>query len=52
MIRPPSTTNHDGEISLGELDKAMTARREQMRERWRGRGGMARRTSSRRPRSE
>lgn len=31
--------NHDGEISLGELDKAVTARREQMRQHWRGRGG-------------
>ncbi len=32
-------TNKDGEISLAELDVAVTARREQMRERWRGRGG-------------
>jgi hypothetical protein len=31
--------NHDGDISLQELDKLMTARRQQMRERWRGRGG-------------
>jgi Ca2+-binding EF-hand superfamily protein len=32
-------TNSDGEISLAELEVAVTARREQMRERWRGRGG-------------
>lgn len=32
-------TNKDGEISLAELDVAVTARREKMRERWRGRGG-------------
>ena len=29
----------NGEISLAELDAAVTARRQQMRERWRGRGG-------------
>ena len=32
-------TNKDGEISLSELDAAMTARRDEMRARWRGRGG-------------
>ncbi len=32
-------TDKNGEISLAELDAAVTARREQMRERWRGRGG-------------
>ena len=32
-------TNHDGEISLAELDAAVSARRQKMRERWRGRGG-------------
>ncbi len=32
-------TDHDGYISLPELDAAMKARREQMRARWRGRGG-------------
>ena len=32
-------TNKDGEISLLELDAAVTARREQMREKWRGRRG-------------
>jgi hypothetical protein len=31
--------NKDGEISLEELDTAMQARREKMRERWRGMGG-------------
>jgi hypothetical protein len=31
--------NKDGEISLAELDAAMSSRREKMRERWRGRGG-------------
>ena len=31
--------NNDGEISNAELDKAMTKRREDMRARWRGRGG-------------
>jgi hypothetical protein len=31
-------TNKDGEISLAELDAAITARREKMRERWRGGG--------------
>lgn len=31
--------NKDGEISLAELDAAVTARREKMRERWRGHGG-------------
>lgn len=31
--------NHDGDISLAELDKAVTARRAEMRARWRGRGG-------------
>lgn len=31
--------NKDGEISLAELDKALKVRREQMRARWRGRGG-------------
>jgi hypothetical protein len=31
-------TNKDGDISLAELDKAVGDRREQMRERWRGRG--------------
>ncbi len=34
-------TNKDGEISLGELDVAVTARREKMRERWRGGHGSA-----------
>jgi hypothetical protein len=34
-------TNKDGEISLTELDTAMTARREQMREKWAGRHGAA-----------
>lgn len=29
-------TDHNGEISLGELDAANTARRQKMRERWRG----------------
>ena len=33
-------TNKDGEISLAELDAAVTARREQMRSRWRGRNGV------------
>lgn len=33
-------TNKDGEISLSELDAAVTARREQMRVRWRGRNGV------------
>lgn len=33
-------TDQNGEISLGELDAAVTARREQMRARWRGRGGV------------
>jgi len=32
-------TNKDGEISLAELDAAVSARREKMREKWRGRGG-------------
>jgi hypothetical protein len=32
-------TDKNGEISLAELEVAMTARREQMRQRWRGRGG-------------
>ena len=32
-------TDHNGEISLSELDAAVTARREEMRARWRGRGG-------------
>lgn len=32
-------TNNDGEISLAELDAAVTQRREKMRERWRGHGG-------------
>ena len=32
-------TNKDGDISLAELEVATTARREKMRERWRGRGG-------------
>jgi hypothetical protein len=32
-------TNNDGEISLAELEAAVTARREKMRERWRGRDG-------------
>ncbi|HEY5923229.1 MAG TPA: hypothetical protein VIV11_16230 [Kofleriaceae bacterium] len=32
-------TDKNGEISLAELDAAVTARREQMRARWRGRGG-------------
>lgn len=32
-------TNKDGEISLLELDAAVTARREKMREKWRGRQG-------------
>jgi Ca2+-binding EF-hand superfamily protein len=32
-------TDHDGEISLKELDTAVTKRREEMRQRWRGRGG-------------
>jgi hypothetical protein len=32
-------TDHDGQISLAELDAAVTARRQQMRARWRGRGG-------------
>ena len=32
-------TDHNGEISLGELDTAVTKRREEMRQRWRGRGG-------------
>lgn len=31
--------NKDGEISLAELDAAVTERREKMRARWRGRGG-------------
>jgi Ca2+-binding EF-hand superfamily protein len=31
----------NGEISLIELDTAVTARREQMREKWRGRQGAA-----------
>lgn len=31
-------TNKDGDISLAELETAVTARREQMRDRWRGRG--------------
>ncbi len=31
-------TNKDGEISLAELDKAVSERRDQMRDRWRGRG--------------
>ncbi|NVB84298.1 MAG: hypothetical protein HOV81_38330 [Kofleriaceae bacterium] len=31
--------NHDGDISLSELDKAVTTRRAEMRARWRGRGG-------------
>lgn len=29
-------TDHNGDISLGELEAAMTARRQQMREKWRG----------------
>lgn len=33
-------TDKNGEISLAELDAAVTARREQMRARWRGRGGV------------
>lgn len=32
-------TNKDGEISLAELDAAVTERRQKMRARWRGRGG-------------
>lgn len=32
-------TNKDGVISMDELDAAVTAKREQMRARWRGRGG-------------
>jgi hypothetical protein len=32
-------TDKDGVISLSELDAAVKARREQMRARWRGRGG-------------
>lgn len=32
-------TDHDGQISLAELDAAVTARREQLRARWRGPGG-------------
>jgi hypothetical protein len=32
-------TDHNGEISLGELDAAITQRRTEMRARWRGRGG-------------
>jgi len=32
-------TDKNGEISLGELDAAVTARREKMREKWRGRRG-------------
>jgi Ca2+-binding EF-hand superfamily protein len=32
-------SDKDGEISLKELDAAVTARRDQMRARWRGRGG-------------
>jgi hypothetical protein len=34
-------TDKNGEISLMELDTAVTARRERMRERWRGRQGAA-----------
>lgn len=34
-------TDNNGEISLQELDTAVTARREQMREKWRGRRGNA-----------
>src|SRR5258706_16477623 len=34
-------TNHDGVISDDELDVAMKARREQMREQWRGHRGSA-----------
>jgi Ca2+-binding EF-hand superfamily protein len=33
-------TDQNGEISLAELDAAMTARRERMRARWRGRDGV------------
>lgn len=29
-------TDNNGEVSLGELEAAMTARREEMRKRWRG----------------
>jgi hypothetical protein len=32
-------TDKNGEISLAELDAAVTARRDEMRARWRGRGG-------------
>ena len=32
-------TNKDGEISLAELDAAVSERRQKMRARWRGRGG-------------
>lgn len=32
-------TNKDGVISMDELDAAVTAKRDQMRARWRGRGG-------------
>ena len=32
-------TDHNGEISLSELDTAVTQRREEMRARWRGRNG-------------
>lgn len=32
-------TDKSGDISLAELETAMTARRQQMRQRWRGRGG-------------
>lgn len=32
-------TDHNGEISLGELDTAITARRAEMRAKWRGRNG-------------
>jgi hypothetical protein len=31
--------DHNGEISLAELDAAVQVRREQLRDRWRGRGG-------------
>jgi hypothetical protein len=32
-------TDHNGEISLSELDAAVTQRRNEMRARWRGRNG-------------
>jgi Ca2+-binding EF-hand superfamily protein len=34
-------TNKDGVISMEELDAAVTAKRDEMRARWRGRGGAA-----------